>query len=68
MCRMEIPAYGLGEAKKGNDFQGAAEAYELAASTAVIDPEVQAASHVQVRVRCTMPCTSVMPHWRRTKR
>lgn len=37
-CRMEIPAYGLGEAMKGQrDLQGAAEAYELAASTAV-DP------------------------------
>ena len=36
VCRMEIPAYGLGEAEKGQrDFQGAAEAYELAASTAV---------------------------------
>ena len=35
---MEIPAYGLGEAMKGQrDFQGAADAYELAASTAV-DP------------------------------
>ena len=39
VCRMEIPAYGLGEAMKGQrDFQGAAEAYELAASTAV-DPD-----------------------------
>jgi hypothetical protein len=38
VCRMEIPAYGLGEAMKGQrDLQGAAEAYELAASTAV-DP------------------------------
>jgi tetratricopeptide (TPR) repeat protein len=38
VCRMEIPAYGLGEAMKGQrDFQGAADAYELAASTAV-DP------------------------------
>jgi tetratricopeptide (TPR) repeat protein len=36
VCRMEIPAYGLGEAMKGQrDFQGAADAYELAASTAV---------------------------------
>ncbi len=36
VCRMEIPAYGLGEAMKGQrDFQGAEEAYELAASTAV---------------------------------
>jgi tetratricopeptide (TPR) repeat protein len=36
VCRMEIPAYGLGEAMSGQrEFQGAAEAYELAASTAV---------------------------------
>ena len=39
VCRMEIPAYGLGEAMSGQrDFQGAAEAYELAASSA-IEPE-----------------------------
>lgn len=39
VCRMEIPAYGLGEAMKGQrDLQGAEEAYELAASAAV-DPE-----------------------------
>ncbi len=39
VCRMEIPAYGLGEAEKGQrDFQGAADAYALAASTA-IDPD-----------------------------
>lgn len=39
VCRMEIPAYGLGEAMKGQrDLQGAADAYELAASTA-IEPE-----------------------------
>jgi tetratricopeptide (TPR) repeat protein len=39
VCRMEIPAFGLGEAESGQrDFQGAAEAYELAASTAV-DPD-----------------------------
>lgn len=39
VCRMEIPAYGLGEAMKGQrDLQGAEEAYELAASTA-LDPE-----------------------------
>jgi len=39
VCRMEIPAYGLGEAMKGQrDFQGAEQAYELAASTAV-DPD-----------------------------
>jgi tetratricopeptide (TPR) repeat protein len=39
VCRIEIPAYGLGEAMKGQrDFQGAEEAYELASSTAV-DPD-----------------------------
>jgi tetratricopeptide (TPR) repeat protein len=39
VCRIEIPAYGLGEAMNGQrDFQGAEEAYELAASTA-IDPD-----------------------------
>jgi tetratricopeptide (TPR) repeat protein len=32
-CRIEVPAYGLGEALKGQkDYQGAAEAYDLAAS------------------------------------
>jgi len=32
-CRIEIPAYGLGEALRGQrDYAGAAEAYELAAS------------------------------------
>jgi tetratricopeptide (TPR) repeat protein len=36
VCRMEIPAYGLGEAMKGQrDLQGAADAYALAASTAI---------------------------------
>ena len=39
VCRMEIPAYGLGQAMSGQrDFQGAEEAYELAASTA-LDPD-----------------------------
>jgi tetratricopeptide (TPR) repeat protein len=39
VCRIEIPAYGLGEAMKGQrDFQGAEAAYELAASAAV-DPD-----------------------------
>ena len=39
VCRIEIPAYGLGEAMKGQrDLQGAADAYELAASSA-IEPE-----------------------------
>jgi len=32
-CRIEIPAYGLGESLRGqHDYAGAAEAYELAAS------------------------------------
>jgi hypothetical protein len=36
VCRIEIPAYGLGEAMKGqHDFQGAADAYALAASAAL---------------------------------
>jgi len=39
VCRIEIPAYGLGEAMKGQrDLQGAADAYELAESNA-LDPE-----------------------------
>jgi tetratricopeptide (TPR) repeat protein len=39
VCRIEIPAYGLGEAMKGQrDFQGAADAYSLAASAAA-EPE-----------------------------
>ena len=39
VCRIEIPAYGLGEAMKGQrDYLGAEEAYELAASSAV-DPD-----------------------------
>lgn len=38
-CRIEIPAYGLGEALRGqNEYAQAAEAYELAAS-AGSDPE-----------------------------
>ena len=36
VCRMELPAYGLGEAESGQrDFQGAADAYELAAHSAI---------------------------------
>src|SRR6516162_328548 len=39
VCRIEIPAYGLGEAMKGQrDLQGAADAYELAVSNA-LDPQ-----------------------------
>jgi tetratricopeptide (TPR) repeat protein len=39
VCRLEIPAYGLGEAMSGQrDFQGAANAYEMAANAA-IEPE-----------------------------
>jgi tetratricopeptide (TPR) repeat protein len=33
-CRIDVPAYGLGEALRGQkDYAGAADAYELAAST-----------------------------------
>jgi tetratricopeptide (TPR) repeat protein len=36
VCRIEIPAYGLGEAMKGQrNYQGAADAYALAASAAL---------------------------------
>jgi len=39
VCRMEIPAYGLGEAESGQrDFQGAADAYDLAAGS-TSDPD-----------------------------
>jgi tetratricopeptide (TPR) repeat protein len=39
VCRIEIPAYGLGEAMSGQrDFQGAADAYDLAARSAT-EPE-----------------------------
>jgi tetratricopeptide (TPR) repeat protein len=39
VCRLEIPAYGLGEALKGQrDYEAAVQAYELAASSAP-DPE-----------------------------
>jgi tetratricopeptide (TPR) repeat protein len=38
-CRPEIPAYGLGEALRGQrQYQEAAEAYELAANSAASDP------------------------------
>ncbi len=38
-CRIEIPAYGLGEAMRGQkDYAGAVEAYELAAGSAK-DPD-----------------------------
>ncbi len=47
VCRMEIPAYGLGEAEKGQrDFQGAADAYALAASTA-IEPDFKQRAMLQ---------------------
>ena len=40
-CRIEIPAYGLGEAMRGQkDYAGAAEAYDLAASSGK-DPSLQ---------------------------
>jgi tetratricopeptide (TPR) repeat protein len=38
-CRIEVPAYGLGEALRGQrQYQEAAEAYELAASNSGNDP------------------------------
>ncbi|MDR3747353.1 MAG: hypothetical protein P4M04_04220 [Acidobacteriota bacterium] len=41
MCHIEVPAYGLGEAMRGQrDCAGAAEAYELAASNGK-DPELK---------------------------
>jgi tetratricopeptide (TPR) repeat protein len=40
-CRIEIPAYGMGEAMRGQkDYAGAAEAYDLAASSGK-DPSLQ---------------------------
>jgi tetratricopeptide (TPR) repeat protein len=40
-CRIEVPAYGLGEALRGqHQYQKAAEAYDLAASHG-IDPELR---------------------------
>jgi hypothetical protein len=39
-CRIEIPAYGLGESQRGQrQYLEAAEAYELAASSATTDPD-----------------------------
>jgi tetratricopeptide (TPR) repeat protein len=47
VCRIEIPAYGLGEAMKGQrDFHGAAEAYALAASSSA-DPEFKQRAMLQ---------------------
>jgi tetratricopeptide (TPR) repeat protein len=41
-CRIEVPAYGLGEALRGQrQYQEAAEAYELAASSSTTDPELR---------------------------
>lgn len=41
ICRLEIPAFGLGEALKGqHDYQDAVQAYELAAASAP-DPELR---------------------------
>ena len=41
-CRIEVPAYGLGEALRGQrQYQQAAEAYELAASSATSDSEIR---------------------------
>ena len=42
VCRIEVPAYGLGEALRGQrQYQDAAEAYELAASSSGNDPELR---------------------------
>lgn len=41
-CRIEIPAYGLGEALRGQrQYLEAAEAYELAASSNTTEPELR---------------------------
>jgi tetratricopeptide (TPR) repeat protein len=41
-CRLAIPAFGLGEALRGQqEFAAAAEAYELAAASANDDPSLQ---------------------------
>ena len=41
-CRIEVPAYGLGEALRGQrQYQEAAEAYDLAASSSTADPELR---------------------------
>ncbi len=41
-CRIEVPAYGLGEALRGQrQYQEAAEAYELAASNSTNDPALR---------------------------
>jgi tetratricopeptide (TPR) repeat protein len=41
-CHIEVPAYGLGEAMRGQrDYAGAAEAYELAASSSGKDTELR---------------------------
>ncbi len=41
-CRVEVPAYGLGEALRGQrQYEEAAEAYELAASSSTTDPNLR---------------------------
>jgi tetratricopeptide (TPR) repeat protein len=41
-CRIEVPAYGLGEALRGQrQYLEAAEAYELAASSNTTEPELR---------------------------
>jgi len=41
-CRIEVPSYGLGEALRGQrQYQEAAEAYELAASSSTNDPNLR---------------------------
>jgi len=41
-CRIEVPAYGLGEALRGQrQYQQAAEAYELAAASSTTEPDLR---------------------------
>jgi tetratricopeptide (TPR) repeat protein len=41
-CRIEVPAYGLGEALRGQrQYQEAAEAYEMAANSSTADPDLR---------------------------
>jgi tetratricopeptide (TPR) repeat protein len=41
-CRIEVPAYGLGEALRGQrQYQEAADAYEMAASSSTADPAMR---------------------------
>jgi tetratricopeptide (TPR) repeat protein len=41
-CRVEVPAYGLGEALRGQrQYQAAIEAYEMAANSPTVEPELK---------------------------